>query len=365
MNSTILIIDDDDLLREILCSELHDNGYEVITASNGNSGYELAKRRLPDLILCDINMPDLDGYETLKLLHSNNITSTIPTILMTGVMREYNQVRQGMSIGADDYLIKPFTIPDLITAIQTRLLKQKTIEKKAESKLEELRHNITLSLPHELRTPLTALIGFSELLQSDYKIMEKEEIGSIAQLMLTASHRLHKIIEEYIDYSQIEVILKNPNTLSKFRNETIINVDELLESCANQLSYEFGRAQDLSMDVVTASIQISDYHFKKVITYLLENAFKFSNIGTPVIIKTFIIDNFYHCVITDKGCGMSEEQISNIDGYMQFDRNKHEQQGLGLGLITAKRIVEAYEGLFIIESQKNIGTTVTVKLKVK
>ena len=161
MSSTILVIDDEDLFREGICTVLTMEGYEAIAASNGNTGYDLAQKRVPDLILCDVNMPDMDGYETLTLLRSDARTSTIPAILMTGVMKDYSQVRQGMNIGADDYIMKPFTIPDLLSTIQSRLLKQETIVKKAESKLEVLRQNITHSLPHEMRTPLTALIGYS------------------------------------------------------------------------------------------------------------------------------------------------------------------------------------------------------------
>jgi DNA-binding response OmpR family regulator len=117
MNSAILVIDDEDLFREGICTVLTMEGYEVIAASSGKSGFDLAQKRVPDLILCDVNMPDMDGYETLRLLRSDMRTSTIPAILMTGVMKENAQVRQGMNIGADDYVMKPFTIPDLLSTI--------------------------------------------------------------------------------------------------------------------------------------------------------------------------------------------------------------------------------------------------------
>lgn len=178
MSSTILVIDDEDLFREGICTVLTMEGYEAIAASNGKSGFELAQKRLPDLILCDVNMPDMDGYETLTLLRSDMRTSTIPAILMTGVMKDYEQVRQGMNTGADDYIMKPFAIPDLLAAIQSRLLKQEKLVTKAESKLKLLRQNITHALPHEMRIPLTGLIGFSELLQTGYKEMDRRKSGS-------------------------------------------------------------------------------------------------------------------------------------------------------------------------------------------
>ena len=364
MSSTILVIDDEDLFREGICTVLTLEGYEAIAASNGKSGFELAQKRLPDLILCDVNMPDLDGYETLTLLRSDMRTSTIPSILMTGVMKEYSQVRQGMNIGADDYIMKPFTMPDLLSTIQSRLLKQETLVKKADSKLEVLRQNITYSLPHEMRTPLTALIGYSELLQTCYKEMDREEIGTIAQMMLTSSHRLHKTIEKFLNFSHIELLTHNNNSISKIKKEHIENIDEKIRTYAKQIAVESVRLQDLQCELQPGRVQISETHFKIIVTNVLENAFEFSQSGTIVSIRGMEKDNQYQLVIHDEGRGMSEEQISNIGGYMQFERQKNEQQGLGLGLITAKRLTEIYSGRFTIESIVNVGTTVTVVLPV-
>jgi signal transduction histidine kinase len=364
MSSTILVIDDDDLFREGICTALTFEGYEVIAASRGNSGFNLAKKRLPDLILCDVNMPDMDGYDTLRLLRSDIRTSTIPTILMTGVMKEYPQVRHGMNIGADDYITKPFSIPDLFTTIQSRLVKQEKLVTKAESKLDLLRQNITYSLPHEMRTPLTALIGYSELLQIGYKEMDREEIGTIAQMMLASSNRLHRIIEEYLDYSKIELITHDNNTRSNMRQESTAHIHNVIRTCTEPIAVETGRLQDFTLDLQPGTASISETHLIKIVSYVLENAFKFSQAGTAVSVHGIEKDNLYQLIIQDAGRGMSEEQISNIGGYMQFERKKNEQQGLGLGLITAKRLTEIYGGSFTIESVVNVGTTVTVELPV-
>jgi len=364
MNNTILVIDDEDLFREGICTGLTIEGYEAIAASSGKSGFELAKKRVPDLILCDVNMPDFDGYETLSLLRSDMRTSTIPIILMTGEMKEYPQVRYGMNIGADDYIMKPFTIPDLLSTIQSRLLKQDQLVTKAESKLKLLRQNITHALPHEMRIPLTALIGFSELLHTGYKEMDREEIGIIAQMMLTSSHRLHKTIDKFLDFSHIELLTHNNNSISKMRREMTENIDECIRNYAKQIAVESARLQDLDIELQPGRAQISELDLKKIVTYLMENAFKFSQTGTAVNVRGTEKDNRYQLIIQDAGCGMSESQIASIGGYMQFEREKNEQQGLGLGLITAKRLTEIYGGSFTIESSITSGTTVTVEFQV-
>jgi two-component system, sensor histidine kinase and response regulator len=361
---TILVIDDDDLLREGIRLELEAGEYSVVEASNGKRGYEYARLYIPDLILCDVNMPEIDGNETLVLLRQDSITSTIPVIMMTGVMKEYTNIHQSMNIGADDYIIKPFTMPDLLVTIRTKLKKQQNLLLKVESKLENLRSNIATSLPHELRTPLTAIIGFSELLQAEYLTMDREDIGDIVRLIQNSSLRLNKLIEEYIDYSQIELVAIDGPKRMILRQEVTRDIPSVLKTLAEQKAGDAGRIQDLKLDLQSGVAQISEVHLKKIVTHLLDNAFKFSKPDTIVQMNCQEKDGWFLLFIRDSGMGMSAEQISLIGGYMQFDRKIHERQGLGLGLIIAKRISEIYGGDLMVASQLNEGTTVTVKLPI-
>jgi two-component system, sensor histidine kinase and response regulator len=358
----ILIIDDDDLLREGISLELEAEGYDVINAPNGKRGIEYARQYIPDLILCDVNMPEMDGNETLVMLRKDSITSTIPVILMTGVMKEYAHIHQAMNIGADDYILKPFTMPDLLVSIRSKLKKQQNLIAKAESKLENLRSNIALSLPHELRIPLSIIMGFSELMQTDYQNMDREEIGEMARMIQKSSLRLHKLIEEYIDYSKIELVAMDEATLTRMRQEITKDSPSLIKALAEQKAQEAGRVQDLKLNLTPAIVHISEIHLKNIVANLLDNAFKFSKPDTVVNVLSQEKDGWFFLVISDRGRGMSADQISLVGGYMQFDRNIHEQQGSGLGLIIAKRLSEIYGGDLTIESQLNAGTTVTVKL---
>ena len=124
---TILIIEDDSVLRENTAELLELSNYKVITASNGKNGVELAKQELPDLIVCDIMMPELNGYDTLKVLSKNNKTKRIPFIFLSA-KTEHKDVRKGMNMGADDYITKPFTEDELISAIESRLAKAEILE---------------------------------------------------------------------------------------------------------------------------------------------------------------------------------------------------------------------------------------------
>src|ERR1041384_6829306 len=162
----ILIIDDEEWLREMMQLALRQKGFDVAEAENGEIGIERARKDLPDLILCDVNMDKVDGYLTLSSLRSEPITASIPFILMTGLADQAG-MRHGMELGADDYLPKPFTIEGLYASVEARLKKAQAVAQRAESKLDELRENISMMLPHELRTPLNGILAFGEILASD------------------------------------------------------------------------------------------------------------------------------------------------------------------------------------------------------
>ncbi|MEI6140838.1 MAG: response regulator [Mariniphaga sp.] len=133
----ILIIEDAKILRESIVDSLLLEGFEVIQAENGNNGILMAQEQNPDLILCDIMMPDMSGYDVLQVLNSDNSQNTCPFIFTTA-LGERENIREGMDLGADDYLVKPFTINELLKAINTRLHKRLLIETQIRSKLEKI-----------------------------------------------------------------------------------------------------------------------------------------------------------------------------------------------------------------------------------
>src|SRR5436305_2760522 len=162
----ILVIDDEEWLREMVHLALSQRGYEVLEAGNGARGIEVAQKQLPDLILCDVNMEKVDGYATLSSLRTEPVTAAIPFILMTG-LADNAGMRHGMELGADDYLPKPFTIDALYAAVETRLKKSQALRDEAEKKLTDLRENISMMLPHEMRTPLNGILAYGELVAAD------------------------------------------------------------------------------------------------------------------------------------------------------------------------------------------------------
>jgi len=357
----VLVIDDEEALRSLAHAALSSEGFDVVEAENGIAGLELARSHLPELVLCDVHMEGMDGYTFVERLRQENVTAAIPVILMTGVMRDYSSVRHAMGVGADDYLLKPFSIDELLAAVRMRLLKQQVIVQRAESKLSELRANIALSLPHELRTPLVAILGFADLLKTYYETMEKKEIGAMAADIHKAATRLHSLIENFLIFAQIEVMAADESRCKTLRQAKTQDLQTFVKILARRKAEEYKRSKDLTLDLKEMSGAISIEYFEKIVTGLLDNALKFSEPGTPIQVSCSTNPGWSMISIADRGRGMSAEQVANVGGYVQFERKIYEQQGSGLGLTIAKRLLEIHGGSLAIESQMGKGTTVTAK----
>src|SRR3989454_6159243 len=206
----ILIIDDEEWLREMVHLALSQKGYDVIEAANGAAGIQVARRELPDLILCDVNMEKVDGYLLLSALRNHASTASIPFILMTG-LADHAGMRHGMELGADDYLPKPFTIDALYAAVDARLRKVQTVRQEAEKKLADLRDNISLMLPHELRTPLNGILAYGEILTTEAATLPPGEIAEMGQVIYHSGKRLERLIENFLIYAQIELLRADPH----------------------------------------------------------------------------------------------------------------------------------------------------------
>ncbi len=357
----ILVIDDEEWLREMIHLALKQKGFEVIESSNGADGIEKARQELPDLILCDINMEKVDGYLTLASLRNEAPTAAIPFILMTG-LADNAGMRHGMELGADDYLAKPFTTDALYAAVEARLKKAQTVRDEAERKLAHLRDNISLMMPHEMRTPLNGILSNSELLAQSAATLKASEIAEIGQEIYKSSQRLERLIENFLIYAQLELIAADPQNVNALRIGKTEHSDSLIRERATAQAVQANRTKDLTVQVADLPVPMSAEYLAKITEELVQNAFKFSEPGTPVNISLKDVSNNLVLSISNQGRGFSTEQVARIGAYMQFERKINEQQGLGLGLTIAKRLVELHGGALSIEGKKGEGATVIAKL---
>ncbi len=355
----VLVIDDEAAVANVVGATLRFLGYSPILAFDGPSGVNLARQEAPDLIICDVNMPDQDGYATLKAIQQNEATATTPFIFLSG-LADQPDVRRGMELGADDYLAKPFTPEGLMAAVRARLARKEEQDRKTEKRLDEVRGNITLALPHELRTPLTGILGLAGVLIEEYATIRPEDLLDTAQCIHRSATRLQRLIENFLIYAQLELMRNDQGSLMPKAGAAAIQTEPIVTEAARQAARETQRELDLRCETVPCAILVVPENLRKIIEELTGNAFKFSEPGSPVVVRTETAGDRFTLTVTDHGRGMTAEQIARIGPHIQFDRRLYEQQGMGLGLIIARRLTELQGGQWSIQSIPGRETTVQV-----
>lgn len=359
--TTVLVIEDEPPILENIIEILEFHQFDTIGAPNGLMGVQMARQYIPDLVICDIMMPMLDGYGVLLQLSTDPLTASIPFIFLTAKI-DRSDMRRGMELGADDYITKPFTAQELLAAVNARLEKQEMLQDKHQQQMENLRGGIIHAMPHEFRTPLTGIIGYSSIIAEDADSLGSEELREMAKRILEAANRLHRQIENYLLYAQLELVKLDPDRSDLTIEGETAQPAEMTRSLALERAGSDAREQDLVFNLVDAPVRIAEANLQRIVRELLDNAFKFSKAGTPVQIEALPGNGLWKLSITDGGRGMTSDQIANVGAYMQFGRKLYEQQGSGLGLTIAGRIAELHNGQLAISSTPGKSTTVQLHL---
>ena len=363
MTKRILLIDDSEFILESTSTLLMFEGYDVITAPDGTKGIELATNELPDLIICDVNMPGILGYEVVEKIRANEKTAMIPFIFLTA-LTDKAKMREGMEKGADDFLTKPFSKTELTSAINAQWQKYSKVETKVQEKIESVGKNLNYALPHEFRTVLSQLVGSAKLIKNNINELEKEDIVEVADEMISIVTRLTRITDNFLLFIKLENFANSPETIQQLRANKTVEPFVVFSDIAEIVSNRYERSNEISIKNMVSDISIgmSSDLFHKLVDELMDNAFKFSKKGSAVIVDSKLEKDNLFISVTDQGIGMTQEQIKEIGAFMQFQREEFEQQGVGIGLTIAKRIIELHGGDLSIVSEKEAGTTINLTL---
>ena len=353
----ILIIEDDESLRLEISTILKFEGFDMLEANNGLTGLKLAISSLPDLILCDIMMPEMNGIQVLEGLKATESTRLIPFIFLTALAERTN-LRLGMESGANDYITKPFTRIELLNAISAQLSNSKNITDCLESELHMFREKIISKIPHELNTPLHGILGFSNILEESSFNLRKDEVKEMAGYITRSGKRLQILVERYDYFIRLLAIKNTRMDTTKRCSSPELFMSTMLASIAT----DYKRPDDIEFSLADADINISDDEFITLFRELIDNAFKFSTPNDKIYVKSVNKGNSYFITIKDSGRGISVENIKKVGAFQQFEREMYEQQGSGLGLAISKLLAELNGGTMNISSEIGKGTTIIVKL---
>lgn len=353
---TILVVEDEYSVRTGIVDLLSNSGYFVLSAPNGRDAIDLLDTKIPDLIISDIMMPEIDGYELLDLINRKSRIN-IPFIYLTA-KAEYTDLRTGMEKGADDYITKPFRAKDLLSAVKTRLEKSK----KQLEKLEEVTLNISSYIPHELRTPLVSIIGFTQMMINDLNTFKEDEIIEMLGFIEGSGLRLYDRIEKFISYSTVAtktdisyLIADEWTPLSSFFHGS---VSQKYEKQLNRL--------DISFEDAFSNLQKE--YLKFIINELVENALKFSVDDHCIIVKGYVKDNCYNISVQNKSkIDFPIQSRFQLTPFIQFNREQIQQIGNGLGLVTINKIIDLCEGdlIFSKDDDLNINIKAIIPVKIK
>lgn len=360
----ILVIEDEENIRENIQELLEAKGYIVKTAANGKQGILEAIDVRPNLILCDIMMPKMDGFKVLDYIRKTAVIHNTPFIFLTAKI-DKPDVREGMNLGADDYITKPFTANELLSSIEARLQKQEKLVGEYAKVKHELDTTVFATYYHEFNTPLHGIIGGLNLLINARDSFNDIQIQELLLSILKSGLRLNHSLANLMLFEEIRRAEVHTELLSMFStgNTTGKWPGKVLNELLTMAREIYNRADDLDFDMEAADLTINPEYFLRMVLELTDNALKFSKRGQPVVIRGYKKDDTYVVQVKDSGRGFLISSLAEILPFRQFNRNRFEQQGLGIGLYLVKRLAEFNHGDLKINSIEGEGTTVTVAFR--
>ena len=296
-------------------------------------GVKLAANR-PDLILCDINMPGIDGYETMRQVQNLPQCRDVPFIFLTAVADRSAQ-RRGMELGAADYITKPFTEKEIINAIAASVRRQLPLRERMDALVAERRLASDADWSHELMTPLNSVLGGLELIEAEADTIKPGELRELLQIIRLGAERQQVLSKKLVLYHEMERLRAAPAA-----TPASCDASSFLTAGAQEAVQAERRASDLTLFCDHGTVRINGAHLRAAITELVVNACNFSKPGQPVTVTGICREGRYFIAVADEGVGLTTEQCEAIAPFRQFDRKRQNQQGLGLGLAIARTVAE-------------------------
>jgi CheY-like chemotaxis protein len=361
MNVRILLIEDSTAQRLYIRSffvNRPDLVFEVLEARDGAQGLAMASSLQPDAILCDINMPVMDGFEFISRLRQNPDLSTLPVIMITSLSNR-DAMRKAMGTGADDYLTKPFTSVELIDAVLGQLQKKQRQAQQTKASLDSLRQSVLTSLPHELQTPLTSIVSGAELLLHRGERLSPEKRHEIVDVIHRGGKRLMRTIGRYLELIEIRSRSRVPKmdfiSLDQTWLETVlkdplgINIIGLAGAADGEATVDPLAQLDIHLE--PAVLMMNQKDLIRIMYELVGNALKFHVGSNRVRVLGTDDGASYWLQIENEGTEMPPSFSTLLGEFMQFSRDTQEQQGIGFGLSIAGALLSQNNG-----SMKWIGT---------
>ena len=353
----ILVVDDTPANLRLLTGMLKDEGYRVRPAPSGRLALQAAAKDPPDLILLDINMPEMDGYEVCEKLKADETLAGIPVIFISALTETMDKVKAFQS-GGVDYVTKPFQFEEVQARVEAhlnlfRLKKEVEYQYQALKELEKLRDSLTHMIVHDLRSPLTGILSSLQLIQMMAKDrLEAEEMEDVKRAV-QATRVLVDMVSALLDVNRMESGEMPLNLKDTDLGKLAVAALETLGGLTKDRDVGFDEASD----PVKASVD-QDL-MRRVMANLVGNAVKFTPAGGSVKLRVLARDGGFRGEVRDTGPGIPDafrEKIFEKFGQVEA-REQKEKHSTGLGLTFCKLAVEAHGGTIGVDSEMGAGST--------
>lgn len=390
-NASVLIVDDTIYNIQLLSLMLVKQGYQVDQANNGTEALDKVHQKLPDIILLDIRMPDINGYEVCKILKANPVTKDIPIIFISSVEEPSEKV-EAFSVGGVDYISKPFQLIEVLARIETHLRLcslQKMLQEQNEQlqlsasllsrslmqerELSQMKSDFISVVSHEFRTPLTTIQSASELLEH-YEWTKEEQVEQLHQIQSEVKH-MTALMEDVLFLSRANAnkskinltefdILAFCSQLLRQIQRTFGQKYELHSYFLNQVNGESIDNFHLQRDLSFLTVKMDEKLLRQILTNLITNAIKYSPENTRVDFKITANQESVAFVISDRGIGIPDEDLEHLFSAFHRGKNVGILPGTGLGLSIVKNCLDIHNGSISVSSNLDIGTEFTVVLSI-
>lgn len=385
IKTNILVVDNIPSNLNFLSDILSQEGFGIIFATHGKEAVTTARRELPDLILLDVAMPDMDGYSVCQELKSDPSSCDIPVMFLTA-RNEREDIIRGFEVGAVDYIMKPFSYTELVARVKTQLelrsktqqlqsvnmrleeiVRQRTAELQNSNKnlfelnrklkdayeelsnLHKVKDEFMRHINHELRTPLQGIHGFTLILEDLLQSPEQKEY----------LHSINHLVNRLVQLAEISLLFTEIRAENYKLNLEELNLNEFILSLSRQFETQ---QRKIILDLSESQILIKSDHklLTTCINLIVENAVKFSPERSLITIKTLKSDNKALLEIQDQGPGFSRKALKNIFELFSADNMQYKTEGFGIGLATAKLILNALSAELKIFNLPNAGASVQI-----
>ncbi|MFA6540418.1 MAG: hybrid sensor histidine kinase/response regulator [Bacteroidota bacterium] len=361
-NPKILVVDDTEDNLDLLEFAMKRKPFTMLRAMSGKECLQIARKEIPDIIILDIQMPEMDGFETLKRLRAEPVTAGIPVIFLTAQRKDPQSIERGLELGAEEFLTKPIDTEELL--VRTRMLLKL---KKLEAELERTKADFMAMLVHDLRSPLSGIKSVIEYFREIFKQNNNlsPDQYSLFETIDDSAARMLALINDILDLSKLESgnINLDKQQIDFHLIVEMVSRDFKIQFKKKEIHFEAAIPENIPM------VNIDINKIGQVLMNLISNALKFVPVGGNITVTVDVpkdAPEYLQISVIDNGMGIPKEELPAIfDRYKQASSAKKiRQKGTGLGLAVCKLLVEAHGGKISVESEVGKSTTFSFTLPI-